>query len=367
MRAIRIFILSLFVYHNSFSQELIRIRAVGDMMLGLSEGANYPQDYFFKQVHSELNQAADIVFGNHEGTLCDQNPPTHKKKWAFKSPRHLVSQFKQAGFSVLSLANNHIFDYQEICADETLKTLEDQGIAAIGLLKQSRNRDNSLGNVLTSVRYFTVRGVRIAFAGFHVNNVYNRLLTIRDDAAIKKLIPYLKTQAEIVVVSMHAGAEGAQAQRVRNQTEFFMGENRGNSVAFAYSAIDAGADVIIGHGPHVLRGIEIYKQKVILYSLGNFANYTHFSLAPPAHLGAIVEVGLTKEGTFVQGKIISTLQTRNAASKGSLAKAVTLWRDRAEGALHTIKSLSHLDFGDRAPQFIGAEFYPAPKQAISQF
>src|SRR4029079_4437742 len=87
--------------------------------------------------------------------------------------------------------------------------------------------------------------------------------------------------ADLVVVTMHAGAEGSDHQHVRPGNECFLGENRGNSVAFAHSVVRAGADLVVGTGPHVLRGMEWYRGRLIAYSLGNFAGYDVFSLGGP--------------------------------------------------------------------------------------
>src|SRR4030095_15829296 len=116
--------------------------------------------------------------------------------------------------------------------------------------------------------------------------------------------------ADIVVVSFHGGAEGAAFQNVPQRTEMFLGEQRGNLPLFAHTVIDAGARVVLGHGPHVLRGMEIYKDRLIAYSMGNFATYGWFSLRNETALTAILEARLASDGRFFGGQIHAGPQRR---------------------------------------------------------
>jgi hypothetical protein len=141
-------------------------------------------------------------------------------------------------------------------------------------------------------------------------------------------------------VSFHGGAEGTGAQNVPRQTELFLGEKRGNLPLFAHTVIDAGADLVLGHGPHVLRGMEIYKDRLIDYSLGNFATYGWFSLKAETALTAIVEVRLAADGKFIGGKIHSGRQE-------GLGVPVL---DRSGTAVKKVRSLSTTDFGGSAPK-----------------
>jgi len=119
-----------------------------------------------------------------------------------------------------------------------------------------------------------------------------------------EVVKKAKQKADIVVISVHAGAEGTGALNVRNKTEFFYGENRGNMVLFSRTMIDAGADLILGHGPHVPRAMELYKGKLIAYSLGNFLGYRTLSTAGTLGQSLILDVKMTPKGDFVSGKII---------------------------------------------------------------
>jgi poly-gamma-glutamate capsule biosynthesis protein CapA/YwtB (metallophosphatase superfamily) len=345
------------LFHNiSMANSSLSIRAVGDVMLGVHENQIWPQHDFFSNLKSEL-QSADITFGNYEGTLCDVESKRRKTGWSFKTPTHLVTQLKGAGFDVMSIANNHIFDFYEVCAEQTREVLRSQKILPSGLLDKSRDQDNSFQNILSGVAVTKVNDLKVAFASFNYANSFNRLISILDLATAKKLIAKLDQDFDIVVVSMHAGAEGVEFRNTLNETEFYFGENRGNMVQFARMAIDAGADLIIGHGPHVLRALEVYRDRLIIYSLGNFATYTHFALNFPLNLGAIVEANLDSSGRLISGKIISTHQYWTFLKNGQRDKVV-LDYDKKQRALYEIKSLSELNFPNSAPQFEGNAFYP---------
>jgi hypothetical protein len=147
-------------------------------------------------------------------------------------------------------------------------------------------------------------------------------------------------KADIVVVSFHGGAEGTGAQHVPAQTEIYAGEKRGNLPAFAHTAIDAGADLVLGHGPHVMRGMEIYKDRLINYSLGNFCTYGWFQLVDELGLTMILEVELALDGKFIQGKI-------NPARQEGRGIPVL---DPTGQAIRVVRSLSTADFGANAPK-----------------
>ena len=335
--------ISLFAQLSFAENTFLRIRAVGDSMLGNAPNNAIPQGNYLKNVLQELKDA-DITFGNMEGTFCDEDLKSHKCKdnkdpmcFAFRSPTHLVSSFQEAGFDVLNIANNHIFDYGHGCATTTKKTIQDAGIVAIGLLDKP---GADLADLVGSVDF---KGKKIGFIGFHYSNAWGRVVSVNETEKVRSVIRKHRPQFDILVVSMHVGAEGTQMSRVLQGTELHKGENRGDSRKFAKLAIDEGADLIIGHGPHVLRGLEVYKNKLIIYSLGNFATYTKFSMASPMDLGAIVEVGLSEDGNFTSGQIIPTIQYYKKVS-GSGRGPIQLELDAKARAISEIKKLSELDF-----------------------
>ena len=272
----------------------VSIKAVGDII----PGTNFPynklpenKNLLFKSVKPYL-QGADILFGNFESTMTDY-PYSSKGNgggmlFAFRTPPSYAKLLKDAGFDILSVANNHSYDFHEQGFKDTIKNIDSNGMQAVG------KRDQ--------IVYKNVKGVNFAFIGFsNYGEVHNSLLELKAGAAVVKKA---KEKADIVVISVHAGAEGSGAINVRNKTEFFYGENRGNMVLFSRTMIDAGADLILGHGPHVMRALELYKGKLIAYSLGNFMGYRTLSTAGTLGQSLILDVKMNPQGDFVSGKII---------------------------------------------------------------
>ncbi len=135
---------------------------------------------------------------------------------------------------------------------------------------------------------------------------YRWAASLTDIPAARRLVQRAAKDADVVVVTMHAGAEGDDQQHVRPGTEEFLGENRGDPMAFSRAVIDAGADVVIGHGPHVMRGMEFYKGRLIAYSLGNFAGYRVFALGGPRSTSGVLHVRLGADGRFVSARLAPT-------------------------------------------------------------
>ncbi|MEA5516501.1 CapA family protein [Nodularia sp. UHCC 0506] len=272
----------------------VSIKAVGDII----PGTNFP-DYRLpkspdkllpKSVRDSL-QGSDILLGNFESTFTN-HPYTSKdisrgQVFAFRSPPSYAKLFSQVGFNVFHIANNHALDFGQVGFRDTMNNLKNVGIATLGHKNQ--------------ILYLEANNVAIAMIGFAPYNMYN---PIQNLAAAQALVIEATKNADIVVVSMHAGAEGTAALHVKNKTEFFYGENRGNSIQFARKVIDAGADLVLGHGPHVPRAMEMYKGKLIAYSLGNFIGYRTLSTKAQTAYSMILEVKLNSQGDLVAGKII---------------------------------------------------------------
>ena len=128
----------------------------------------------------------------------------------------------------------------------------------------------------------------------------------------KDIVRKLKEENDIVIVSFHGGAEGKSATRLSNVNEKFLGESRGNVMKFSRSVIDAGADLVLGHGPHVLRALEVYKGKLIAYSLGNFLTYSMFNVKGPSGLSAILTIRMNAQnGEFTDGTLIPLKLTKD--------------------------------------------------------
>ena len=173
-------------------------------------------------------------------------------------------------------------------------------------------------------------------------------------AGAARLVRRAAARADVVVVTMHAGAEGAGRTRVRPGAEIYLGEPRGNAVLFARAMVRAGADLVVGHGPHVLRGIEWYRGRLIAYSLGNFA--AHHTLAVSGVLGvsAILRVRLRADGSWVGGKLVAT----------RLVGAGVPTLDPSASARPLVDRLSRQDFGRSAVRVArSAELLPPRAEA----
>jgi poly-gamma-glutamate capsule biosynthesis protein CapA/YwtB (metallophosphatase superfamily) len=282
-------------------KDTISIIGVGDIMMG----TNYPEDklppqdgaLLMKNVEQVLRDA-DVTFGNLEGTLLDQGgvPKTcrdPKVCYAFRTPVRYVSNLVSAGFDIMSLANNHAGDMGDAGRRSSMKTLDEAGILHAGQLDQKTvilEKD--------SIKYGLV-----AFAP------NSNCVPLNDLENAKRLVAHLDSICDIVIVSFHGGAEGAQYQHVPRTFEMFHGENRGDVYKFSHTLIDEGADIVFGHGPHVTRGVELYKNRFIAYSLGNFCTYRGISVSGINGLAPIIKVYTTPEGEFLKGEITPTYQT----------------------------------------------------------
>ncbi len=306
----------------------VRIAAVGDMELGNSpQLPSDPRAYLQPITHA---LAAPIVFGNLEGTLTDSAHskcvPNGTSCYTFRVPTSYAAVYRSAGFTVLNSANNHAYDFGQQGVIDTSTALRAAGIVQAGLPGQ-------IGVVRDG-------GVKVAFVDFAPYYNTNDML---DFPAAARLIARAHQLANVVVVYMHAGAEGASADHVTRQSESFYGENRGNPYAFAHAAVNDGADLVIASGPHVLRGMEWFKGHLIDYSLGDFANYYDFSAAGVLDLSAILHVTLDANGGFVSGTFTSVrLSTSGQPSV-----------DPTNASSTFVNELSRADFGANAA-LIGA-------------
>jgi hypothetical protein len=168
-----------------------------------------------------------------------------------------------------------------------------------------------------------MKGVKYGFCAFAPNE---GTVDLRDLEGAKKIVSYLDSVSDIVIVSFHGGAEGSAHRHVKKYTEMYHGENRGNVYEFSRAVIDAGADVIFGHGPHVTRAVDLYKNRFIIYSMGNFCTYARFNLKGVNGIAPIVKVYLNKKGEFLQGKIFPVKQEGEGGpvpdSAGSVIKEI---------------------------------------------
>lgn len=202
--------------------------------------------------------------------------------FAFRMPPHFANVLREAGLGVAHISNNHTYDFGETGFLDTLSNLTTANILTIG------DKDQ--------VALQTVNGITLAWVGFSYSTRHNPM---QDLGKLAELVAAARSQAKLVIVSIQAGAEGSDALKVLNREETFLGENRGNVFAFARRAVDLGADLVLGHGPHVVRGMENYRGKLIAYSLGNFVGYGALSIKRAAVLSTVLRVTLSEAGQLL--------------------------------------------------------------------
>jgi poly-gamma-glutamate capsule biosynthesis protein CapA/YwtB (metallophosphatase superfamily) len=291
----------------------LTLAAVGDTMLG----TDYPENILpdddglsFLDAVTPILSAPDITFGNLEGVLQDGGEPVKQCKdkricFLFRTPTRYANYLKLAGFDVMSLANNHARDFGEEGRSSTMAALD-----AVGIHHSGREG---------TVASFIANGRRVAMVAFTPNVGSNSL---NDPQIGLPLVADLAARHDIVIVSFHGGAEGNGAEVLPFAREIFAGEDRGNVVEFAHAMIDAGADIVLGSGPHVVRPMEIYRDRLIAYSLGNFATYYGISVEGIRGIAPILLVTLDDEGRFVAGRVEPTIQIRPAGPSPDPEKSV---------------------------------------------
>jgi poly-gamma-glutamate capsule biosynthesis protein CapA/YwtB (metallophosphatase superfamily) len=300
---------------------VVTIAGTGDIAMAPSgSGAS---GFFDAGVRKALR--ADISLGNLEGTLttggASKCGPSSSDCFAFRAPPSYAAALKRAGFTIMNLANNHALDFGEQGQAETIAALRRVGLRTTGRPGE--------------VAFLKKGGTKVAFVGFAPYPWAQDLLDIDEAVA---LVRKADRKADVVVVTMHAGAEGSDQQHVRAGPEWFLGESRGNVVAFSHAVIRAGADLVVGHGPHVLRGIEWYRGRVIAYSLGNFLGNGTLNVSGVTGQTAVLRASLKRDGSWVEGKLVPVQLT-----PGGLPRV-----DPRGAALATLRGLSRADFGRNA-------------------
>ena len=326
----------------------INIAAVGDMMIG----TDYPQDHLpdddgvsFLAAVTPVIAAADVAIGNLEGVLVDGGEPGKKCSnpaacYLFRSPTRYAEHYKNAGFDALSLANNHARDFGEEGRSSSMDALSAAGIASSG--REGTTAIVRRGDIV------------VAFLAFAVTKNSNMML---DYELAFEMIAAHAEEHDIVIVTFHGGAEGVDVTHIPFADEEYYGEPRGDVVWFARGAVDAGADLVVGHGPHVVRGMERYKERLIAYSLGNFATYYGISVAGIKGIAPILTVTLDGNGEFIDGRIISTVQLRPAGPS----------IDEKQRALNLLRGLSIDDFSNPGLRFMpDGELIPIERGDVAQ-
>lgn len=281
-----------------------KLAFTGDVMMG----TNFPSDYItkdrgkslFKDCDSILRDA-DIAIVNLEGTCYDgtdgevrkmTNPNTY---YIFRMPGDHAQHLANAGIDAVGFANNHSFDFGMTGRRNTIKTMHDAGIEVAGV------RELAEGCVMER------DGVKYAYIAFAAS--CTKVLDMLNRQEVDSMIGKYRALGDVLIVSFHGGAEGASFQHVPMKAETYVGEDRGNVHEFAHHCIDMGADVVIGHGPHVPRAVELYNGHFIAYSLGNFcAPYRMGTTGAKGYAPLLVLNINPQDGTFIDGQIHSFRQ-----------------------------------------------------------
>lgn len=308
------------------------------MMMGdIMPGTQYPQDYItpddgkslFENVTPILKRG-NFVVGNLEGTLVDNSPTAQKainsfSQYVFMIPTRYAQLFKDAGFTALAVINNHANDVTSVGIESTRKTLKKFDIPYSGF------KDDGGYTIIDK------DGIKYALCAFGTSPNGNH---IDDIESAKKIVTEANSNANIVIVSFHGGCEGTSARHVPKKREYFRnGLSRGDVYQFSHACIDAGADIVFGHSPHLCRAIEIYNNHIIAYSLGNFCTPYRMNVSGILGYAPILEVIVDDNGNFIRGQIHSFKQQRGKGPQIDASNAV----------VKEIRQLSNEDFPQTAP------------------
>ncbi|MEX0986301.1 MAG: CapA family protein [Bacteroidales bacterium] len=308
--------------------DTVTIIGTGDIM----PGTDYPDRRYlppgndcsalFRPV-ADILKSADVTFGNLEGVFSPDGGDAKKCNdpsvcYVFRIPAEYLECILEAGYNLLSVANNHVNDFGYEGRVSSAKILDESGVPYAGFLSRP------------SVT-FEIGGVKYGFAAFapHLGTV-----DLKDYRGAARIVEGLDAICDIVIVSFHGGAEGKDYQHVPCTDEVYLGYNRGNVCKFAHTVVDAGADVVFGHGPHVTRAMELYKDRLICYSLGNFCTYARFNLAGPNGIAPIVKVLTNRSGEFLGGEVIPVYQPGQGGPQ----------IDPHKRAISRLRELSSVDF-----------------------
>jgi hypothetical protein len=279
----------------------VTITGVGDIMLGstfpVAKLPPFDNPFMLLESVSDTLISSDITFGNLEGSFLNYGEAAKKCRdttlcYLFRMPERYISALTSTGFDLLSLANNHFGDFGLPSRNRTKALLDSAGIRFAGLVEQPWS-------------FLLKDSLLYGFCAFAPNA---GTININEYAKASEIVRMLADTCDIVIVSFHGGAEGADFQNVPRTDEIFHGENRGNVYKFAHTMIDNGADIVFGHGPHVTRAIEVYNERFISYSLGNFCTYGRFNLAGPNGLAPIMKIKVDTRGRFISGRIVPVYQ-----------------------------------------------------------
>jgi len=291
----------------------------------------------------------DLVVGNFEGVLADtgtsdkcerlraaEPPKRHRRHarqaadtieirpgcYAFRTPTALAPRLVEAGFTDLNLANNHANDYGPAGRESTERVLDSLGLRLYGPLGRI---------VIDTVR----RGDSVATVGLIGFATYPYAYDLLDIQRSAQVVDSIRPLVDLLLVTFHGGAEGVRAQRVPEAAESLGREPRGDLRRWARAVIDAGADAVVGHGPHVLRGVEFYRGHPIVYSMGNFLTYRGFNLDGPLGITGVLQLEFAPDRRLVRARLVPMTQAPRTGPAP----------DPSGAALELVRQLSAEDFG----------------------
>ncbi len=291
----------------SVSSDTLTIAMTGDIMMGTTYpsvmlpshgGANLFDDV------KPILQRNDLAVGNLEGAICDGGKSTKEgpNTYAFRTPTSYGRWLKDAGYDFLSMANNHANDFGEEGIISTEHVLQEQGIKYAGLE----------GRVETAV--IERKGLKIGLCAFG-HNAYTLKHTDDDLATVGRIVDDLVSRTDLVIVSFHGGAEGSTRSHLPDTMEIFFNEKRGHLRRLSHFCINHGADIVYGHGPHVVRAAEVYKGRFIAYSLGNFCTPYGMNLKGISGYAPVIEIKTDRQGRFLSGRIHSFIQEKGVGPR----------------------------------------------------
>ena len=280
---------------DSLPPESIVITGVGDMVFSSDHALNtrslQAMVPHLTDVTSDLSQPA-FMFGNLEGPITElvetSKPSIPGVSYVFRFPVATAQLLKSSGFRAVTLANNHSLDYGAAGLADTLKHLNQQGLFGSGHLRGQ-------------FELFDLEAIKIALVSVGFYPMQN---SIKELDAMTELIASAKRSADVVIVAMHAGAEGEAHIELPDGPETFLGEARGDSRAFARAAIAAGADAIVGYGPHVLRAAECIAGRPVFYSLGNFLGVGGLSAQGLAGVAAAAQLAFDTNKKLLGSRLV---------------------------------------------------------------
>lgn len=319
----------------------VTLTFTGDVMMG----TNFPSDYITPDRGKTLFQdcdsimrAADISIVNLEGTCYDgtdgelrkmTNPNTY---YIFRMPGDHAQRLKDAGVDAVNMANNHSFDFGMTGRRKTIANMHKHGIEVAGVREATLPNGEGQGE-RSEAAIMERRGVKYAYISFAAS--CTKVLDMLNRNEVDSMINKYRKLGDVLIVSFHGGAEGTSYRHVPFKEEYYVGEDRGNVHDFAHHCIDMGADMVIGHGPHVPRAMELYKGHIIAYSLGNFCAPYRMGMAAQVGLAPLLEVHIDPStGKFLSGHIHSYRQVHGKGPR----------RDLTNAAAQDIRQLSLTDF-----------------------